>query len=187
MQVAIIFHSSTGNVAALAATAKDHLEALGHSVSMDMLPELDDLEATRQTHAQALDHLASAEAVLWGTPGRYGSMSGPLKHFIDQTLPLHQQGALANKFMTTFVSTAFNHGGQESTILAFNNIFYHWGAIIVPAGVAGETQQKPLNGNPYGVSSVSGAQQASVPEENHEAMRYLAERLVSIAAGRVLH
>ena len=184
MQVAIIFHSSTGNVAALASTAQDHLEALGHSVTVDALPELDDAEATGQAHAQALDHLAAAEAVLWGTPGRYGSMSGPLKHFIDQTLPLHQQGVLADKFMATCVSTASTHGGQESTILAFNNIFYHWGAIIVPVGAAGEAQQKPLNGNPYGVSSVSGAQQASVPEENHEAMRYLAERLVIIAAGR---
>ncbi|MBE8527519.1 NAD(P)H-dependent oxidoreductase [Amycolatopsis sp. H6(2020)] len=184
MQVAIIFHSSTGNVAALAGTAKDHLEALGHSVTVDALPELDDAEVTAQAHARALEHLTSAEAVLWGTPGRYGSMSGPLKHFIDQTLPLHQQEVLADKFMATFVSTASNHGGQESTILAFNNIFYHWGAIIVPAGAAGEAQQKPLNGNPYGVSSVSGAQQASVPEENHEAMRYLAERLVTIAAGR---
>lgn len=184
MQVAIIFHSSTSNVAALAATAKDHLESLGHSVTVDALPDLGNAEATRQAHVQALDHLRSAEAVLWGTPGRYRSMSGPLKHFIDQTLPLHQQGVLADKFMATFVSTASNHGGQESTILALNNVFYHWGAIIVSAGAAGEAQQKPLNGNPYGVSSVSGAQHASVPEENHEAMRYLAERLVTIAAGR---
>lgn len=53
------------------------------------------------------------------------------------------------------------------------------------AGAAGEVQQKTLNGNPYGVSSVSGAQQASVPKENHDAMRYLAERLVTVAAGRI--
>lgn len=184
MKIAIIFHSSTGNVAALAQTAKKHLESLGHTVTMDSLPELDDVAATNKVHEEALNHLVDAQAVLWGTPGRYGAMSGSMKYFIDQTLPLHQQGLLADKFMSTFVSTGTNHGGQESTILAFNNIYYHWGAIIVPAGVAGEIQQKPLNGNPYGVSSVSGAKPAAVAEENHDAMRYLAERLVNIAAGR---
>lgn len=183
MHTAIIYHSATGNVETLARTAQTHLESLGHTVFIDSLPELDDHVATARVHQDALEHLAAADAVLWGTPGRYGSMSGPMKHFIDQTLGLHQQGRLADKFMTTFVSTASNHGGQESTILSFNNIFYHWGAIIVPAGVAGTAQQLPLNGNPYGVSSVSGAQQASVPDENHEAMRYLAERLVTVAAG----
>lgn len=184
MRVAIIFHSSTGNVQALAASAKSHLESLGHTVSFDALPEFDMPEKVKHVHQQALGNLAAADAVLWGTPGRFGAMSGPMKHFIDQALPLHMAGELADKFMATFVSTASNHGGQESTILAFNNIFYHWGAIIVPAGGAGEAQHKPLNGNPYGVSSVSGAQQAAVPEENHEAMRYLAERLVTVAAGR---
>jgi NAD(P)H dehydrogenase (quinone) len=184
MQVAIIYHSATGNVEALAGTARKHLESLGHAVTADALPELDSPAATAQAHQGALEHLAAADAVLWGTPGRYGTMSGPMKHFIDQTLSLHQQGRLADKYMATFVSTASNHGGQESTILSFSNIFYHWGAIIVPAGAAGEAQQLPLNGNPYGVSSVSGARQASVPEENHQAMRSLAERLVTIAAGK---
>lgn len=106
-----------------------------------------------------------------------------MKHFLDQTLPLHQRGVLADKYMSTFVSTASNHGGQESTILAFNNVLYHWGAIIVPAGAAGEAQAMPLNGNPYGVSSVSRAQPDAVPSENLEAMKFLVERVLTLVPG----
>lgn len=182
--LAIIYHSSTGNVHQMAQAAGVHAEQLGHRVLIHRLPELDDPTATEAAHRAALEALEAADAVLWGTPGRYGAMSGPMKHFLDQTLPLHQRGVLADKYMSTFVSTASNHGGQESTILAFNNILYHWGAIIVSAGAAGDAQAMPLNGNPYGVSSVSGAQPQAVPEENLDAMRYLIERVLSIVPER---
>lgn len=182
--LAIIYHSSTGNVHQMAHTAAEHAERLGHRTLLNRIPEIDSTNATAQAHARALTDLEAADAVLWGTPGRYGTMSGAMKHFLDQTLPLHQRGVLANKFMSTFVSTASNHGGQESTVLGFNNVFYHWGSIIVPAGSAGEAQAHPLNGNPYGISSVSQAQPDAVPQENLEAMKYLVERLLSFVPSR---
>ncbi|MGJ7541011.1 NAD(P)H-dependent oxidoreductase [Brevibacterium luteolum] len=181
--VAIIYHSSTGNVHQMAQAAQTHAEQLGHRVLSTRLPELDDPDATAAAHQNALGDLEAADAVLWGTPGRYGAMSGPMKYFLDQTLPLHQRGVLADKYMSTFVSTASNHGGQESTILAFNNVLYHWGAIIVPAGAAGEAQAMPFNGNPYGISSVSKAQPDAVPSENLDAMKFLVERLLNLVPG----
>ncbi|POX56969.1 NAD(P)H dehydrogenase [Streptomyces sp. Ru71] len=183
MKIAVIYHSLSGNVHLLAQAAATHAESLGHEVAVHRLPEIEEAERTAEVHKAALEDLVDADIVLWGTPGRYGSMSAPVKHFIDQTLPLHLRSGLANKFMTTFVSTATNHGGQESTVLAFNNIFYHWGAVIVPAGLTGPEQHTPLNGNPYGISSVSGREPDNVPEENLAAMRYLVDRLVSIAGG----
>ena len=183
MKIAVIYHSFSGNVHQLATAAADHARTLGHDVAVHRLPEIDDLDNAAQIHKLALADLAEADIVLFGTPGRYGSMSAPVKYFIDQTLPLHMAGQLANKFMTTFVSTATNHGGQESTVLSLNNIFYHWGAVIVPAGVTAPEQMTPLNQNPYGISSVSGRLPDAVPEENRVAMRYLVNRIVSIAGG----
>ena len=120
--VAIIYHSTTGNVHQMAQAAHTRAEHLGHRVLSTRIPELDDPDATAAAHQKALSDLEASDAVLWGTPGRYGAMSGPMKHFLDQTLPLHQRGVLADKYMSTFVSTASNHGGQESTILALSLI-----------------------------------------------------------------
>ncbi|MGW2825799.1 NAD(P)H-dependent oxidoreductase [Streptomyces sp. NPDC001443] len=183
MKILFIYHSFTGNVHQLARAGADHAEALGHDVAVHRLCEIDEPDRTAEIHKEALADLADADIVLWGTPGRYGSMSAPMKYFIDQTLDLHMAGRLANKFMTTFVSTATNHGGQESTVLSLNNVFYHWGAVIVPAGVTKPEQLTPLNQNPYGISSVSGRQPDNVPEENRVAMRYLIDRIVSIVGG----
>ena len=183
MKIAFIYHSLSGNVHQLAQAGAEHAEKLGHRVAVHRLCEIEELDRTARIHQDALTDLADADIVAWGTPGRYGAMSASMKHFIDQTLPLHLTGGLANKFMTTFVSTATNHGGQESTVLSFNNVFYHWGAVIVPAGLTGPEQLSPLNGNPYGISSVSGRQPDAVPEENLAAMRYLVDRLVTIAGG----
>lgn len=197
--VAVIYYSSTGNLHKLAVVAACAAEKVGAEVrlrkaaelsSESIVPDNDawneawaaNVAATHDIPIATLDDLEWADAVLWGTPGRYGLPAGPLKQFIDTTLPLHSRRGLVNKVMSSFTSTATLHGGQESTILALNNAFYHWGAIIVAPGVADPIQLAPTNGNPYGVSSVSRNQPVNVDEDNLAAIEYQACRTVEIAS-----
>ncbi|GIE34034.1 TrpR-binding protein WrbA [Actinoplanes italicus] len=203
--LAVVYYSGTGNVHRLAVAAAEAAEKTGASVRLRRIPELVDgspapsmtewTEAWSENTAAIGDvELASpddldwADAVLWGTPGRFGLLAAPLKHFIEQAWPLHARNGLLNKVMSSFTSTGAAHGGQESTILSLNNVFYHWGAIIVPPGVADPVQLAPSNGNPYGVSSVSGPKAVpgrlaeNVTDDNLAAIGYQAQRMVEIAA-----
>ena len=85
-----------------------------------------------------------------GAPTRYGLPAAQLKQFLDQTGPLWGAGKLVNKVGGSFTASATAHGGQESTVLAINNTFYHWGSIIVGPGYADPVQFEA--GNPYGAS-----------------------------------
>ncbi len=123
-----------------------------------------------------------ADVVLFGTPTRFGLPAAQLKQFIDTTGGLWSQGKLVNKVVSSFTSTATSHGGQESTLLALNNTFYHWGAIIVPPGFADPIQFDPANGNPYGASSVSGNNPANIAEANLAAVEFQARRAVEVAS-----
>lgn len=113
--------------------------------------------------AASVDDLAWADVILLGGPGRFGMIAAPLKHFIELAWPLNARGGLQGKVMASFTSTGAPHGGQEATILSLNSVFYHWGGIIVPPGVTDEIMTAPSNGNPYGVSSVSGSTGGSGP------------------------
>lgn len=196
--VAVIYYSSQGNVHQLAVAAAAAAEKAGAEVRLRRTAELttesvvpandtwnqawaEHLASVQDIPEATLDDLEWADAVLWGTPGRYGLPAASLKQFIDQTLPLHARRGLVNKVMSSFTSTATLHGGQESTLLALNNAFYHWGAIIVPPGVADPIQLTPTNGNPYGVSSVSRNEPGNVDEDNLAAIEYQARRTVEIA------
>ncbi|MFJ9684561.1 NAD(P)H-dependent oxidoreductase [Streptomyces bacillaris] len=198
-KVAVIYYSSQGNVHKLAVAAAAAAEKAGAEVRLRRTAELstetvvpgndawnkawaEHLEAVQDIPEAAVEDLEWADAVLWGTPGRYGLPAASLKHFIDQTLPLHMRRGLVNKVMSSFTSTATLHGGQESTLLALNNAFYHWGAIIVPPGVADSIQLAPTNGNPYGVSSVSRNEAGNVDDDNLAAIEYQARRTVEITA-----
>ncbi|WP_430479698.1 NAD(P)H-dependent oxidoreductase [Streptomyces sp. P11-1] len=198
-KVAVIYYSSQGNVHKLAVAAAAAAEKAGAEVRLRRTAELstetvvpgndawnkawaEHLEAVQDIPEAAIEDLEWADAVLWGTPGRYGLPAASLKHFIDQTLPLHMRRGLVNKVMSSFTSTATLHGGQESTLLALNNAFYHWGAIIVPPGVADTIQLAPTNGNPYGVSSVSRNEAGNVDDDNLAAIEYQARRTVEITA-----
>jgi NAD(P)H dehydrogenase (quinone) len=103
----------------------------------------------------SLDDLEWADGVAFGTPTRFGNVSAQLKAFLDLAGELWERGALVDKVATSFTSSQTEHGGQESTILALNNTFYHWGAIVLPLGY---TVHEVFNGggNPYGTSYTSG-------------------------------
>jgi NAD(P)H dehydrogenase (quinone) len=191
VKAAIIYYSSTGNVHALARAAAEGAEKAGAYVRLRKVAELApraviDLHPAWGRHLQdsaevteaSLDDLDWADAVLFGTPTRFGTPASQLKTFIDNTGPLWQQGRLADKVYSAFTASGTAHGGQESTLLVLGNVFYHWGGIIVPPGYTDPVQFK--TGNPYGTSHV--AANGPPAEVTLEGARYQARRVVDTAA-----
>ena len=121
-----------------------------------------------------------ADAVVFGTPTRYGNPASQLKQFIDTTGSMWLQGRLADKVYSAFVSAGTNHGGLESTLLALSNTFYHWGSIIVPPAFADPVQF--ANGNPYGVSFASSNGTVPPDETALASARFQGRRTVEVAA-----
>ncbi|MBR7831904.1 NAD(P)H-dependent oxidoreductase [Actinospica durhamensis] len=167
VNAAVVYYSLTGNVRALAEAAAEGAAKAGAEVRL-----LSVGEATN-------DDLVWADAVLFGTPTRYGSMAAQLKEFIDETGPLWKAGRLAGRVYGAFVSTASAHGGQESTLLSLMTVFCHWGGIIVPPGFTAPIQF--ASGNPYGTSHVS-AKGSRPGDVELDAARYQARRVVEVAA-----
>ncbi|MET9243105.1 NAD(P)H:quinone oxidoreductase [Nonomuraea sp. NPDC003709] len=191
VNLAIIYYSATGTVHALARAAAEGAEKAGANVRLRKVAETAPPEAINANpawgqHIQdtadvvqaGLDDLEWADAVLFGTPTRFGNPASQLRAFIDTTGPLWFQGLLANKVYSAFTASNTAHGGQESTILALGNTFYHWGGIIVPPGYTDPIQFQ--SGNPYGTSHVAGdGAPGDVPLD---AARYQARRIVDTAA-----
>jgi NAD(P)H dehydrogenase (quinone) len=191
VNVAIIYYSSTGTVHALARAAAEGAEKAGAHVRLRKVAELAPPEAINANPAWAhhlqetadvaeagLDDLDWADVVLFGTPTRFGTPAGQLKQFIDTTGPLWAQGGLSDKVYSALTASNTTHGGQESTLLALGNVFYHWGGIIVPPGYTDPVQFQ--TGNPYGTSHVT----ADGPPSDAvlEAARHQARRAVNTAA-----
>ena len=192
VKVAVVYYSATGSVYALAQAAAEAAEKAGAEVRLRKVHELAPAEAIASNegwaaHAQetqdvaeaSLEDLEWADVILVGSPTRYGLPTAQVKQFIDQTGPLWSQGKLVNKVASAFVSVGTTHGGAESTILALNNTFYHWGSIIVAPGYADPVQFQ--TGTPYGTGHVS-ANGANPPGENDlAAMAFQARRAVEVA------
>jgi NAD(P)H dehydrogenase (quinone) len=193
VKVAIIYYSSTGSVHRLAQAAAEAAEKEGAEVRVRKVRELAPDEAIASNEAWAahhaetkegpeasLDDLEWADVVLFGSPTRFGLPAAQLKQFIDTAGGLWATGKLVNKVGSSFTSTATAHGGQESTVLAINNTFYHWGAIVVPPGYADPVQFQ--SGNPYGSSHVSANGATPPSETDLAAVAFQARRAVEVAA-----
>jgi NAD(P)H dehydrogenase (quinone) len=193
VNVSVIYYSATGSVYALAQQAVEAAEKAGATVRLRKVQELAPKEAiasnegwskhsleTESVPVASADDVVWADAVIFGTPTRYGNVSAQLKQFLDTLGPQWAQGQLANKVYTGFVSTGTQHGGQESTLLALYNSIYHFGGILVPPGYTDPS--KFVDGNPYGASHIS-ANGANPPQEQDlTAVSYSAKRATEIAA-----
>ncbi|MEV3985362.1 NAD(P)H:quinone oxidoreductase [Nonomuraea sp. NPDC049758] len=191
VNVAIIYYSATGTVHALAQAAAEGAEKAGARVRLRKVAETAPAAAidSKPTWAQHLrdtadvaeaghDDLQWADAVLFGTPTRFGNPAAQLRAFIDTTGPLWMQGKLSDKVYSAFTASNTAHGGQESTILALSHTFYHWGGVIVPPGYTDPIQFR--SGNPYGASHVAG--DGPPTELALQAAAYQAFRVTEIAA-----
>ncbi|WP_442907656.1 flavodoxin family protein [Kineococcus sp. G2] len=143
-------------------------------------------EAQAEHGANATEPAATAEDVVWadtvlfGSPTRYGNIAGQLKTFIDSLGPQWAQGLLADKVYAGFTASQTAHGGQESTLLALYNTIHHFGGLVVAPGYTDPL--KFVDGNPYGVSHVTGANNDTpLGEAELNALDHLATRVVTIA------
>lgn len=194
VRILVAYYSSTGSVHRLAEAVRDGAESAGAEVRLRRVAELAPPEAVAsnpawaQHHSETVDRIpvASLEDLDWadgyafGTPTRYGAPAAQLKQFLDSAGSLWQEGKLADKPVTAFVSSAEQHGGQEATILSLNNVFYHWGAVIVPLGYTDDIVFA-AGGNPYGTSWPAGYPSTMPDETVLECARYQGRRLTRFA------
>ena len=191
-KVAVIYYSATGTVHALAQAVAEGAASAGAEVRLRRVAELAPDSATTESPLwrrnaddatpiapASVEDLAWADAFAFGTPTRFGTPAAELKQFIDQTVGLWREGGLADKPVTAFTSAANRHGGNEATILSLGNVFYHWGALIVPPGYT-DPAVYAAGGNPYG-TSVAGSRTGDGPDATAlEAARYQGRRLAEI-------
>lgn len=173
MKILIVYHSMYGHVKELAeAVAEGAREVEGSEVKIarvketlpdEVLEKMGCLEIIKGMEKEVpevtLDDLKEADAIIFGSPTRFGNMSAQMKVFLDSTGGLWAEGALIGKVGGVFTSTATQHGGQESTILSFNNVLLHHGMIIsgLPYSYQGQGNvDKIVGGSPYGASTVAG-------------------------------
>ncbi len=200
VKVAIVYYSATGTVHSLAQAVAEGAAYAGADVRLRRVPELAPdsaidtnpqwrrhVDATTSVVEASIEDLAWADAFAFGTPTRFGAPAAQLKQFLDQAGGLWQEGLLADKPATAFTSAYNRHGGSEATILSLGNVFYHWGALIVPPGYT-DPVVYAAGGNPYGTSHVAGPTGDDSDTATLEAASYqgrrLAEITIRLLAGR---
>ncbi len=199
MKLLIVFYSMYGHIYRLAgAVAEGARVVAGTQVEMRRVPEtlpeevlkkmgaVDAQKAFAHIPVCTTEELASADAIIFGTPTRFGNMCGQMRQFLDATGELWAKGALVGKVGSVFTSSATQHGGQESTILSFHITLLHQGMVIVglPYAFQGQMRMDEITGgSPYGASTIAGGQGERMPSENElAAARFQGKHVATIAA-----
>ena len=167
-KILIVYYSSYGHVESMArAQAEGCARVSGVEASVKRVTELMPLEVAKAAGCK-LDQsapiadpneLADYDAIIFGTPTRFGNMAAQMRNFLDQTGPLWGRGALVGKIGSVFCSTASQHGGQETTLTSFHSTLLHHGMIVVGLPYTFEllmTMREVTGGTPYGASCVTG-------------------------------
>jgi len=192
-KIAIIYYSATGHGTAMAQHVAAAAQAAGGEVRIRHVAETRDpssfasnpawsanYEATKDLPPATGDDIVWADAVIFGSPTRFGSPSSQFRAFIDSLGGLWAQGKLADKVYAGWTSSQTAHGGQETTLLALYITLMHFGGIIVPPGYTDPV--KFGDGNPYGVSHVTGPEnKAQLSDVTVAALEHLARRVVGVA------
>lgn len=192
VKVSVIYYSSTGIGAEIANTLVAEAEASGAQVRLRRVPELApdsaidsnpawraNVEATRSVPEATSDDVVWADAVIFGSPTRFGNIAAQLKQYIDTLGGEWAQGRLADKVYSGFTSSSTAHGGQESTLLALYNTIHHFGGIVVAPGYTDGS--KFVDGNPYGTSHVDAQGENKVDDVTRAAAAVQVHRVVKVA------
>lgn len=199
MKVLVVFYSTYGHVYKMAeAIAEGANTVSGARVEIRRVPETlpqEVLEKMGAVEAQknfahipvcTVDELTGADAILFGTPTRFGNMCGQMRQFFDATGQLWAKGSLVGKVGSVFTSSATQHGGQESTILTFHVTLLHHGFVVVGLPYAFQGQMRIdeiTGGSPYGASTIAGGDGSRMPSENElEAARFQGKHVAGIAS-----
>lgn len=193
-KVLVLYYSSYGHVETLArAVAEGAGQVPGVEVTLKRVPELVPEEVARASGVKldqdapiaAPDELADYDAIVFGTPTRFGNMAAQMRNFLDQTGGLWAKGALIGKVGSVFAATASQHGGQETTITSFHTTLFHHGMIVVglPYSFAGNTIMTEVSGGtPYGITTVTGGDGSRSPSANElDGARFQGRHVATIA------
>jgi NAD(P)H dehydrogenase (quinone) len=199
MKVMVVFYSMYGHVHRMAeAVAEGARTVAGAEVVMRRVPETlppEILQKMGAVEAQkafgdvpvcTVEELAGADALIFGTPTRFGNMCGQMRQFLDATGQLWASGALVGKVGGAFTSSGTQHGGQESTLLSFHITLLHQGLVVVglPYSFQGQMRNDEITGgSPYGASTIAGTSGERTPSENElAAARFQGRHTAEIAA-----
>jgi NAD(P)H dehydrogenase (quinone) len=165
------------------------LRRVPETLSQEVLEKMGAVEpqkAMAHVPVCSMDELAAADAVIFGTPTRFGNMCGQMRQFLDATGQLWLKGSLVGKAGSVFTSSNTQHGGQESTLLSFHITLLHQGMIVVglPYTFAGQMRSDEITGgSPYGASTIAGAKGERTPSDNElDAARFQGKHVAEIAA-----
>lgn len=198
-KVFVVFYSMYGHVFQMAeAIGVGACQIPDTQVTLFQVPELvpaDKLEASgakgakeKFGHIPVADPaiLQEADAIIFGTPTRFGNMCAQMRNFLDQTGQLWMSGGLVGKVGSVFASTASQHGGQETTITSFHTTLFHHGMIVVGVPYSEPlllNMQEISGGTPYGATTLAGADGSRQPSENELAIaRFQGQHVAGIAA-----
>jgi len=198
MKVLVVYYSLYGHVHKLAKAAAEGarsvtkveavLRRVPETLPKDVLEKMGAIAAQKQqapVPVCTVDELGDADAIIFGTPTRFGNMCGQMRQFLDATGQLWMNGALVGKVGSVLTSSNTQHGGQESTILSFHITLLHHGMVVVglPYAFQGQMLTDQISGcSPYGASTVAGADGSRFPSENELAgARYQGEHVAKIA------
>ncbi len=194
-KVLVLFYSSYGHIETMAAAVAEGAASVpGTTVAVKRVPELVPAEIAEKAHFKmdqtapvaTVEELAEYDAIIFGTPTRFGMMASQMRSFLDQTGGLWMQGKLIGKVGSVFASTGTQHGGQEATILSFHTTLLHHGMVVVgvPYAEPGLTKMDEITGGtPYGATTLAGADGSRQPSENElKIARYQGAHVAGIAA-----
>ncbi len=199
MKTLIVFYSMYGHVYSMAEAAAEGaaeinamdvaIRRVPETLSDEILKKMGALETQKklsQIPVCTTDDLASADAIIFGTPTRFGNMCGQMRQFLDSTGGLWAKDALVGKVGSVFVSSNTQHGGQEATILSFHITLLHHGMLVagLPYTFKGQTTvDEIVGGSPYGASTIAGPAGERMPSAIElDAARFQGKHVAGIAA-----
>jgi NAD(P)H dehydrogenase (quinone) len=193
-KILVLYYSSYGHVETMARAVAEGAASAGAEVVVKRVPELVPDEVAKAAFVK-LDQeapfadpneLGDYDAIILGSPTRFGNMAAQMRNFLDQTGPLWEKGALVGKIGSAFTSTASQHGGQEMTITSMHTTMLHHGMIIVglPYSFTGNSEMGEISGGtPYGASTIAGPDGSRQPSMNElEGARYQGRHVAGLAA-----
>lgn len=193
-KVLVLYYSMYGHVETMAQTVADGARGVpGVEVTVKRVPEtipadqasVIGVKLDQQAAVASVDELANYDAIIFGTPTRFGNMAGQMRTFLDQTGGLWVKGALIGKIGSVFTSTASQHGGQETTITSFHTTLLHHGMVIVGvpyACPALTNMQEITGGTPYGATTIVGPDGQRQPTQNElEVATYQGKHVAELA------
>lgn len=197
-KVLVLYYSSYGHIEAMAeAVAEGARSVSGTTVDIKRVPELvsDEVAAAAYIKVNQAapiatpDELANYDAIIFGTPTRFGNMAAQMRNFLDQTGGLWFANALVGKVGSVFCSTASQHGGQETTITSFHTTLLHHGMVIVglPYTFKGNSEMNEISGGtPYGATTLAGNDGSRMPSDNELAGARFQGNHVAQIAGKLV-